>query len=148
MARTKPGTWTWLLRRWKDSWCPARRQTGSWNWKRKLARPTGGLETERLWRSWNRREDSSYSPSPAAMEKTTTAAAPPFQGSLLTPWAAEMAYTWGSPRWPKISLRLFCGVAREENAEAPGGFISGRGRGGKMRCSQIRPWRKDNPKWN
>ncbi len=107
MARTKPGTWTWLLRWWKDSWRPARRQTGSRNWKRKLPRCAGGLETESLWRSWNGLEDSSYSASPAAMEKTTTAAVPPFQGSLVTPWAAETAYAWGSPRRPKICLRLF-----------------------------------------
>jgi len=140
MARTKPGTWT----RRKDSWRP-RRQTGSRNWKRKLPPCAGGLETERLWRSWNGRENSSYSASPAAMEKkTATAVAPPFQGSLLTPWAAETAYAWGSPRRPKISLRIFYLECRRRKCESFGGFISGYGKGWKMSCSQNRRWRKDS----
>jgi len=32
----------------------------------------------------------------------------------------------------------------EENAEAPGGFKSGHGRGEKMSSSKNRQWRKDN----
>jgi hypothetical protein len=43
-----------------------------------------------------------------------------------------------------LSSSLLSGVAGEENAEAPWGFISDRGRGGKMRCSQNQRWRKDS----